>query len=665
VFVMLAAERRTEMGISRALGIRRGHLIQTFLFEGMAYDLAAAVVGALLGVGIAFVMVAALAAAFGEQTGLDIQPYVSAPSLVVGYALGVLITFAVVTFSAWRVSRLNIVSAIRSLPEQSRGPRRRVRWLLAAVALVGGALLAVGGIAGEQASVFYLGVSLVVIGLVPVLRLAGVPERGAYTVAGLGLVVLWLLPSEVFEALLPDLRLDFTIFLLSGVMVVIGATWTIVYNADVLLRGLSAAFGRVRALAPLLRLAIAHPLRSRFRTGVTMALFTLVVFTLVVGTTTTTAFNSAFNDEQTFAGGFDVRAVSASINPITDIETALREAPGAPAADIQRAASQSTLITEARQVDAGQDFASHPLLGFDQSFLQGTTYEFAAIAEGYETSEEVWAAVASEPGLAVVDPFVVPRRDSFGFGVLPDFRLEGFFLEDETFEPVRVEARDPETATRVPLTVIAVLRDTAPEFMLGLSTSQETLAPLAEKGAPDTYFFTVAPGVDPRETAQALESAFLANGMEAEALAETLQDSVSASQTFTRIVQGFMGLGLVVGVAGLGVITARAVVERRQQIGVLRSIGFRSRMVQHVFLLESTFIAVTSIVVGTVLGLILAFNIVRDSRSQPSWENMDFTVPWLELGVIFLTVYLAAVATTWLPARRASRVYPAEALRYE
>jgi putative ABC transport system permease protein len=106
-------------------------------------------------------------------------------------------------------------------------------------------------------------------------------------------------------------------------------------------------------------------------------------------------------------------------------------------------------------------------------------------------------------------------------------------------------------------------------------------------------------------------------------------------------------------------------VERRQQIGVLRSIGYRSRMVQRVFMLESTFIAGTSIVIGTVLGLILALNIVRDSRSQPSWESMSFTVPWIELGVIFAVVYLAAIATTLIPARKASRVYPAEALRYE
>jgi putative ABC transport system permease protein len=128
---------------------------------------------------------------------------------------------------------------------------------------------------------------------------------------------------------------------------------------------------------------------------------------------------------------------------------------------------------------------------------------------------------------------------------------------------------------------------------------------------------------------------------------------------------GFMGLGLIVGVAALGVITARAVVERRQQIGVLRAIGFRRRIVQLSFLIESSFIALTSIVVGTGLGLAVAYSVIVDSRRTPSWEHMAFAVPWLTLGVIFLAVYIVAVATTLAPAVRAARIYPAEALRYQ
>ena len=40
-------------------------------------------------------------------------------------------------------------------------------------------------------------------------------------------------------------------------------------------------------------------------------------------------------------------------------------------------------------------------------------------------------------------------------------------------------------------------------------------------------------------------------------------------------------------------------------------------------------------------------------------------MPWLTLGVIFLTVYLIALATTLAPAARAARIYPSEALRYQ
>jgi putative ABC transport system permease protein len=37
IFVMLAAERRAEMGMARAVGAQRGHIVRSFLAEGMAY----------------------------------------------------------------------------------------------------------------------------------------------------------------------------------------------------------------------------------------------------------------------------------------------------------------------------------------------------------------------------------------------------------------------------------------------------------------------------------------------------------------------------------------------------------------------------------------------------------------------------------------------------
>jgi putative ABC transport system permease protein len=239
-------------------------------------------------------------------------------------------------------------------------------------------------------------------------------------------------------------------------------------------------------------------------------------------------------------------------------------------------------------------------------------------------------------------------------------------LEDGTFNAFTVATRDPQTGNTLKLRVIGILSDTVPYAMAGISTSQSTLAhAYGERVRPTAYYFAVANGVDPTAVAPKLEAAFVANGLEANAISEELEDYVAVNWTFNRLIQGFMGLGLIVGIAALGVVSARAVVERRQQIGILRALGFRRRMIQMTFLLESSFIALTAIVVGTLLALVVAVNVINDSSSQASWSEIAIIVPWVNLAIIFGAVYLAALLATLAPALRASRVYPAEALRYE
>ena len=208
-----------------------------------------------------------------------------------------------------------------------------------------------------------------------------------------------------------------------------------------------------------------------------------------------------------------------------------------------------------------------------------------------------------------------------------------------------------------------MLADTTPLDMAGVWTSQRTVDGRVRRDARHAH--------DPPHRARArastrtraaagLERGFLANGLEAKSTRADLHEAVGASYTLNWLLLGFMGLGLVVGVAALGVISARSVVERRQQIGVLRAIGFRRGMVQLSFLLESSFIALTAIVVGTALGLIIAYNVIQDAADQPSWQGaLHFVVPWTHLAIVFCGVYAAALLTTLAPAARASRVQPA------
>jgi putative ABC transport system permease protein len=667
VFVMLATERRGELGIARAIGTRRGHLVQTFTFEGAAYDLLAALVGALFGAAVAFLMVLVMSQAFDAAAGesLNIEFAVAPRSLAIAYALGVLLTLAVVAFSAWRVSTMTISAAIRNLPEPT-SPRRRRRLVLAGVGLGFGALLLLSGVTGDAATPAMVGTSLILVSLVPVLRAFGVSERIAYTTCGLAIAVLLMLPWRLWEDALGPLSMDFSTWIAAGLMIVVGAVWVIVFNADVLLGLAMRVLGRIRALAPVLKISMAYPLANRFRTGTTMAMFTLVVFTLVTGTVSNGSFIHAFENEETFGGGFDVRASTGGTTPIADVEWAVTQAPQLRPEDFAVSASQSFLPIEATQKGTGRELEPYVVRGLDRPFLDHTTFDLGKIAEGYESSREVWAAVASQPDLAVVDSLVVPRRDNWNFGAPVDFRLTGFYFDEGPFQPVPVEVRDLQTGKSVELTVIGILSEATPLEMAGISTSQKTLeSAFPGRAYPTIFYFDLAPGVDASEAATRLESAFLGHGMEAESIRDVMEDATASSITFNRLMQGFMGLGLLVGVAALGVISARSVVERRQQIGVMRAIGFRRRMVEASFLLESSFLALTSIVVGTLLGLLLAWNIIDDTRQQPSWENLTLVVPWTNLLVIFLLVYAVAIVATIAPARRAARVSPAEALRYQ
>ncbi|SEO84608.1 ABC transporter permease [Trujillonella endophytica] len=665
IFVMLAAERRGEMGIARAVGMQRRHLVQTFLFEGLIYDVAAAIAGVILGVGVAFAMVSIMSSALDSSSGLSIERSAQTSSIVVGGCIGLLLTLVVVAASAWRVSRLDIVAAIRNLTEPGRRARR-LTWLRVALGLLAGLLLAVSGRSSGQVTTFMLGVSLVAISVASLARAAGAPPRPAYTIAGAFLVVWWSLPFGLIRSLVPDASMDFSMWVVAGLMVVLGMSWLIVYNADLLLAGVMALFGRIRSVAPVLKTSIAYPLRSRFRTGITLAMFTLVVFTLVVGSTTTNAFTGAFDDVESYGGGFDVQASTSPFSPVPDMESAVRDVPGLPADAVRDVGAQSVVPVDAAQVGTGQDPVPYVVRGLDDSFLAHTTYGFATMATGYDSAEQVWQALADDPHLAVVDAMVVPRRDNWSFGSIVDLKLSGFHIEDDSFTPVHLGLRDPQTGATVDYTVIGVLKDTASLGMLGISASQQSVsAAFGERAVPTIFDLTLADGVDPAAAARMLESSFLANGMQADAFRDLLSDTISANRTMQRIVLGFMALGLIVGIAALGVISARSVVERRAHIGVMRAIGFQRRMVQSSFLIEASFISLVAIVVGSVLGLVCAHNVIADAATQPTYSGIEFVVPWGEFAGVFVAVYAAAMLATYGPARRAASTYPAEALRYQ
>lgn len=724
IFVMLAAERKSEMGMARAVGAQRGHLVDMFVFEGTAYDLAAASVGVAFGVVTGLIIAVTLGKAFAG-TDFAIHPNISIYSLLVSYSLGMLVTFVTVLLSANRVSHLNIVSAIRDLPEPPRPPGylrdsllapfrvvtdgfralfrlrllRALRlWLIGLpgsllrlvwlgfaggpFTLLLGLFLTSVGIQNTNAAAFSTGISFVIIGgglvlrglLRPLFRrlasgrawnITELVDRIAFTLMGLALTIFWSLPNRYLQELfgIPDMSGGPEMLFISGILIVSGAVLVIMFNTDLLLRLILLILGRSPRFAPVLRMAIAYPLSNRFRTGMTIAIFAVIIFSVIFMATLFKVNEIVLTDTKQFTGGFDLRVNASSHNPVNDLSHAIGAQPGLRRADYAVIASLINLPVELKQGQAGP-WAGYMIQAGDETYLENIDSDISVKAEGYTTAAEIWEAVRDHPGYAVVDRLAVPSRTTTNIMIGgPEFSLKGVYLEDDTMKPIRLEVREPNTEATFEVTVIGVLEQSAITGF-GLVTSQETLnreLPF-ELPAP-TYFVRLAKGVDPGSTSAMLENVFLKNGLESVDLIQELRDSLSTQFVFQQLLLGFMTVGLIVGVAALGVISTRAVVERRQQIGMLRALGFQREMISWVFLIESSFVALLGIGLGVGLPLIPASQIITDMATEI--PGLTFQVPWTEIIFVSGLAYAMTLLTTWLPAVQASKITPSEALRYE
>ncbi len=742
IFVMLASARKSEMGMARAVGAKRRHLVMMFAFEGTAYAIVSAAVGVVLGLGVSMLMVTVMNQIFsGLEESFTLSIHFEPRSVVVAYCLGMTITFATVVVSAYRVSRLNIVVAIRGLPEsiipKGEPPfkerlvgllrsvvlpvhhliaafralfRRRIResakslglsavtalppvWLAAIalgllrfiqpyllrgwLVLVGGVVLTYFGAAvWERASWFGAGVSLTVVGLGLMLKWglgrtetrAETVDRIAYTAAGVVMLVFWALPDSVLRPLVGELQGDFDIMFVSGVAMVGAAVWTVMYNSDLLVRGLSSLTSRFGRIRPALVMAVAYPMSSKFRTGLTLAMFALVIFTLVIMSVLTEAFTTQFEEPRKVYMGFDAGGSINFNTPVDDIHAAIDAASDVSASDFEALGGVTNVPVEMRQSggESGQ-WRNRSAMLLDEGFLSAADIDLKVIADGFGPSvEDVLRQMRDDPSLALVGGWLLPNNAA-EIARDPDVQrlLGDLHYDSSSMEAVQVDVREPFTGVEVAIKVIGVVdRVHADAFrMIGSKSLIDDAAPFP---VPVTaYRFRVSDGVDAKAAANALEAALLENGMQAEVFEETIDEQNAAGQAFFRLFTGFMALGLLVGVAALGVVSTRAVVERRQHIGMLRAIGYKRGMVALSFLLESSFVSVLGSIIGLGLGLLLSYNAVSSIRAEAGIDGITFSVPWLQLGLILTLTYAFSLLTTFIPARQASRIYPAEALRYE
>lgn len=158
---------------------------------------------------------------------------------------------------------------------------------------------------------------------------------------------------------------------------------------------------------------------------------------------------------------------------------------------------------------------------------------------------------------------------------------------------------------------------------------------------------------------------------------KTVSQDVHGRLSAARLVPGevllaFIGaLTLAIGGVGVMNIMLVSVMQRTREIGTQKSIGARRRHIMGQFLSEALLITF----VGGVLGMLLAFAVSAALPSLPLWSAIygdEYTENDIIMGVSWSTLFTSTAILTivglisgLVPAIRASRLDPVEALRYE
>jgi putative ABC transport system permease protein len=655
VFVMLAEERKGELGMLRAVGLRRGRLVRGFVLEGTVYALVAAAVGVLAGLGVGRAVIEVTARIFASfaSEGAPRMVFTASPtSLVNGFAAGFLIAFLTVALTSLRISRVNIIAAIRDLPSGSGRPLKR-RWVvLSTLAAAGLGAASVAAIAGSQGIGTYLYPALTAIALCPLL-VRVLPRRAVYTGASLA-VLGWGLAANTVRPELFDDGSTAT-FVVLGVVLTFSAVLLVSQNQELLLRLARPVLARPSAAGLSARLAVAYPVARRFRTGATLTMYGLVVFTLVLISVLGSVIDSGVDRAVAQAsGGYALRVDYNPSAPVQD--PAGRLAGGHFAGRVAGVAPLTSAEGEVLGVPGAAKPVPATVVGATPALAAGGLFPLDTRLDRLGGDDRaVWRAVLADPRYVVVDQYLGHEEGG---------------MTGTTWRPGdTLTVKDPGSGRQERKTVAGVLADaTAFEGRGELGGSPLVLATgglrdqFGARARPSAALVAVAPGASDQALAADLQGEFLSNGLVATRIRHLVEQDFAANRSFFQLLQGFLALGLVVGVAGLGVVMVRAVRERRRTVGVLRALGFPAGVVRRAFLLESSFVALEGILLGTALSIVTSYLLFRNDDDLAA-AGGPFPIPWMNITLLVTATALASLAATAWPARQAARIRPAVALR--
>jgi len=668
IYLMLAQERRMELGTLRAIGYSRRRVSRAILYEGFFYSVFSSAIGVVTGVALANFIFESFVNLFTDITALipfegaatvfsSIQNsfgfFVRPESIFYGFLLGLIIPMIIVVYTGRKISRTNIVTAVRNIPDEMDQKSRFMINIMASLGVSVSIIMAYSGYSAGNATLFFVGV--VFTGLLFPVAIPLKNKRTIESLFSIG-VILFTMFSNSFSLIAENSGGSVYLVVAKGGAILFAGLFLIVYNLKTFEYILNKIFQKTRSAAPVFKISIAFSARNRVRTGLTIAMYGVVIFVI------TLISIIPYSQEQVLVksrdmifGGYDVGIFSLSTRNMVSFS------------DLQSRGEVSALTNiESISVAMKREerYVREYMYGLDDSFIVNNKFtEITFDKDKFKNSREVWEHLRSNPDTVVVSSNVIPGRlpgDTVEFrrliqreediGGMSSFLMRG--MSDVMIGEERVK-----------MTVIATLPENTITYMNGIFVYRGNIPESIDGKVSIRNYLLNLRGETQEEKKASFES--LKNAMGSGSLFMIFVDDII--KLTTTIIQGtisilrsFLYFGMLVGIVGIAIIMFKALYERKRIVGMLKAIGFTKKMVFASFVLETSFIVVIGIVLGIITGTLTSVEIY----ASPLMQGMALSIPWDQLLGMSLIFYIASLVSTIIPSYIASKIPPAEALRY-
>jgi putative ABC transport system permease protein len=439
------------------------------------------------------------------------------------------------------------------------------------------------------------------------------------------------------------------VFTVQGLFLLAGVLLVALTNAGVWLYAVAEFLRRLKGLQPSLRLATAYSFQKKSQFGMTVVIMSVVLFLIVVASVTAAVYHP---DIEKQAGGYDVRVTAK--NPLTNLTVLQVQSLDSGQPGTTRVAllnesqieyydglfeANATNLTINSKSLFNQGSEKGMIYGIDANFSSHSQYHFRDALAGFNSSQDVWAAL-NDPHYVIVD-------SNYYYGANATQVKAGDVVSFATAKGT------------TQMTVAGVLDEI---YLHGIFMSKQQMLSYFPAIAGDTLFLIKSEkGMKPIDLSYDLKKGYKIAGIDAFLIRDELLQMMKQNQFLFQLTATYLGLGLIAGMASVGVITSRSAIERRQEIGILRTIGFTRASIARWLILEVILAITLAALVGLSTGLAVSGAIYLSLNQA---VKAPFTVPVVQLTLVFVAVYLGTIVWTIIPARKASLVSPAEAIRY-